>query len=252
MEILIEATNDTRVLTLGDAAFTIEYSGFNGDVGARKIQQIYEKIKSHDHDEKFSAINNLIPAIRSLTVSFDPLKGSVKDLSDKIIEISNLINEETVANSIFWQMPACYMGKYGLDLENIAKAAKLTIEEVISLHATPIYDILAIGFLPGFPFMAKLPDQLQIPRKKTPRLNVAAGSVAIANGQTSIYPWQSPGGWNLLARCPVPLFNPALSKPSLLSAGDKVKFNPVNIDDYLNIYADLKTNKISSEYFISK
>ncbi|MEH6496092.1 MAG: allophanate hydrolase subunit 1, partial [Pseudomonas marincola] len=145
----------------------------------------------------------------------------------------------------------CYEGEYAPDLEEVAQRSKLSTNEVIQLHSSMIYDILFIGFLPGFPFLAELPEILRFPRRTSPRLRVPAGSVAIANDQTAIYPWESPGGWHLLGRCPVPLFNSAWAEPSLLTPGGQVSFEAVSEKDFKTLETDLASGQLSPTSFRS-
>lgn len=125
------------------------------------------------------------------------------------------------------EIPVAYGGEYGPDLETVAEARGLTVGEVIALHSGTEYLCYMIGFMPGFPYLGKLPDPLRTPRLSTPRTRVAAGSVAIADAQTGIYPRESPGGWNLLGRTAVRLFDPDADPPSLISPGDRVRFVPI-------------------------
>jgi inhibitor of KinA len=130
------------------------------------------------------------------------------------------------------KIPVHYGGDFGPDLEKVAEYLCLTPKEVIQLHCSKPYFIYMIGFMPGFPYMGELPDALVTPRLKTPRLSVPAGSVAIAQKQTGIYPVESPGGWQIIGRSPVQLFDPEKEPPALLRMGDLVQFFPISKKEF--------------------
>jgi len=129
-------------------------------------------------------------------------------------------------------LPVCYGGEFGLDLELVGAACGLTADEVIALHSGAEYFVSAIGFIPGFPYLRGLPERLHTPRRKTPRTRVPAGSVAIGGPQTGIYPFETPGGWNLIGCTPWRLFNAYSQTPSLLQVGDRVRFQPISPEEY--------------------
>lgn len=127
-----------------------------------------------------------------------------------------------------WELPVCYDPEFGLDLEEAAKTLKMTPETLIRKHGEPTYRVYGIGFLPGFLYLGGVPEELRIPRKASPRSRVAAGSVGLADRQTGIYPQESPGGWNILGKCPIPLFDPHRETPCFISLGDSIRFRAVS------------------------
>jgi inhibitor of KinA len=131
-------------------------------------------------------------------------------------------------------IPVCYGVEFGPDMDTVAKTAGLGIEEVIQRHSAPDYLIYMVGFTPGFPFLGGLDEKLFTPRLKTPRMAVPWGSVGIANNQTGIYPITSPGGWQIIGRTPVRLFDPAAWPPTPLEIGDAVNFFPIEMEAYNN------------------
>ena len=130
------------------------------------------------------------------------------------------------------EIPVVYGGDYGPDLEWVAQYHKMSMKEVIHLHTETIYRVYMIGFTPGHPYMAELPNALITPRRETPRTSVIRGSVAIAKNQTVIYPVESPGGLHILGRTPLTLFNPSKSPPALLEIGDLVKFFSIEKEEF--------------------
>ena len=118
------------------------------------------------------------------------------------------------------------------------------------MHAATEFTVYMLGFMPGFAFMGGLPEALSVPRRQEPRLRVPAGSVALTGGLTAIYPWESPGGWQLLGRCPVPLFNAAAPSPVLLAPGDQVSFEPVTAARHAELETALRAGKLLAEHFL--
>jgi KipI family sensor histidine kinase inhibitor len=137
------------------------------------------------------------------------------------------------------QIPTLYGGEYGPDLESVAAHAGLTQARVVSLHSETDYLVYMMGFTPGFPYLGGLPEELFTPRLETPRARIPAGSVGIAEGQTGVYPVVSPGGWRLIGRTPLKLFDPERDPPSLVSAGDHVRFVPLAGEDEYKSILDL-------------
>lgn len=135
------------------------------------------------------------------------------------------------------EVPVCYGGRHGEDLEDLARAHNLTADETISCHTSAIYTVAFIGFNPGFPYIRGLPDQLATPRLASPRPRVPAGSIGIAGTQTGIYPGGTPGGWRLIGRTPLSIFDPARDPAALLAAGDRVRFTPISAAEFDRIAA---------------
>jgi inhibitor of KinA len=149
------------------------------------------------------------------------------EMTDKVVE-----GQETLtAEGHFFRIPVCYEGEYAPDLEGVAKEKGLSKEEVIGLHTSVIYRVYMIGFLPGFPYMGRTDPRLEIARKKQP-VSVWAGGVGIAGIQTGIYPLNSPGGWQIIGRTPMPLFNRHEDPPIRVQAGDSVQFYPVSKKEF--------------------
>lgn len=123
----------------------------------------------------------------------------------------------------------------GFDLAEMSNIDGICIEKIIQLHSETIYDVYALGFAPGFAYLGKVNKRIATPRKKSPRLKVPKGSVGIADEQTAIYPSDSPGGWNIIGRTPVDLVNYQHSPPCLMQVGDRIKFNPIEKDEFLSL-----------------
>ncbi len=127
-----------------------------------------------------------------------------------------------------WELPVCYDPEFGLDLEQAAETLQMSPETLILKHGAATYRVFGIGFLPGFLYLGGVPEELRLPRKASPRARVPGGSVGLADRQTGIYPQDSPGGWNILGKCPIPLFDPQRDPPSFIALGDSIRFRAVS------------------------
>ena len=221
-----------RFLNLGDSALTLEF----GDTIDRQLVSAVAALDVRVNQAltagRLSGVFETVPTFRSLTVHFDPLTLSGKELEKKLRALLQETDTQVQPDCRRWKLPVCYGGDYGPDLESVAAARGLTPEQVIALHSNQTYLVYMIGFLPGFPYMGDVDPALEIPRLREPRIRVPVGSVAITGQQTAIYPWESPGGWQLLGRCPLPLFAAERAEPALLAPGDQVDFQVVAADRY--------------------
>lgn len=138
------------------------------------------------------------------------------------------VKPSTLSSQV-WEIPVCYASEYGHDLGALAVGHRLTVNDLIALHSSVTYRLHFYGFLPGFPYLNGLPEQLHTPRKTVPDRTVEAGSVAIGGRQTGIYPQESPGGWHVIGRSPVRLFDIAKDPPVIASPGDRIKFEPIDL-----------------------
>lgn len=174
----------------------------------------------------------IIPAFTTITVFYDPLEAvyaTVKtELEERIAETS----EEVMADSRTIEIPVCYGGDFGPDLEFVAQHNNLTTEEVIQIHTSGIYSVHMIGFAPGFPFIGGMSEKIAAPRRDSPRLRIPERTVGIAGKQTGVYPIETPGGWQLIGRTPLRLFRPEQEIPSLLRAGDQIVFKRISENEY--------------------
>ncbi len=189
------------------------------------------RIENNYIKQKVEVINTC----NSILIIYDFTIGNV---NHKFLELKSLYkNENGVQDtkSLVWNIPVCYEDEFGIDLEVFSKKIKLSKLEIIKLHSNAIYMVYFIGFLPGFLYLGGLDKRLFLDRKKTPNLNVKKGAVAIGGQQTGIYPQDSPGGWHIIGNSPIELFNANQNPPCLIKAGDRVKFIPVDKQDYLDI-----------------
>ena len=204
-----------------DGAVLLEYPGAP-DAAANRAALALAAVLAQQRPR---GMLDAIPGARTLLVLFDPDvldHPSAQDLLLRIEPVEQSAEPRTV------RLPALYGGEAGPDLEPLAHRAGLPVEELVHLHAAADHRVAFLGFAPGFPYMTGAPRALAVPRMATPRVRVPAGSVAVADGYTGIYPSESPGGWHLIGRIAQRLFDPSASPPSLLLPGDRVLFEPVD------------------------
>jgi KipI family sensor histidine kinase inhibitor len=178
-----------------------------------------------------------VPALDSVTIHFDPLQQSLDEVVEHVRTWLLDVQPSQSASQRHVEIPVCYEAEFALDLSDVAAAAGLSEAEVIRRHAEARYVVQFLGFAPGFPYLLGLPEELHTPRRATPRVRVPAGSVGIGGRQTGIYPQELPGGWNIIGRTPLTLFNPLADQPTLLQPGDTVRFVPVTVAEYRSLPA---------------
>ena len=217
-----------RFLDVGDTAVTVEFGdGIDPDLLAA-VATFDRSVQSAMAAGQLPGVVETVPTFRSLTLIYDPLQTRRAEIDPVLVSLLAQPVGAATLSGRRWQLPVCYDSEFGPDLESMAEATGLSPNELIGLHAENPYSVYMLGFLPGFPFMGDLPEQLSLPRRPEPRLRVPAGSVATAGRLTAIYPWESPGGWHLLGRCPVPLFSAEWPAAALLLPGDRVGFQAVD------------------------
>ena len=203
---------------LGDSAWLVEFPEVSGEAALARVMGMVDALEW----DRPAGVLDVVPAFDSLAVHFE--NADELEILDWIRSVNGV---DRLPAGEERQIPVCYGGEHGLDLEEVAEKTGLSTEEVIALHSGGVYTVAAVGFSPGFPYLLGLPERLHIPRRATPRTSVPAGSVALAGGQAGIYPFASPGGWQVLGRTGVNLFDPTQARPALLRSGDRVRFVPV-------------------------
>jgi KipI family sensor histidine kinase inhibitor len=213
---------EPRFLPSGDTALVVEF----GDRIDRRLSAAVTGLAERIRVADLGGVTETVPTFRSLLVHYDPLVTSAERLTGLI---SGLIEGRAAEQSSgrLWRIPACHDPAFAPDLAEVAAKAGLTPDEAIALHQAERYHVYMVGFVPGFPYLGDLPEALQLPRRENPRVKVPAGSVAIAASLTAVYTTESPGGWHLIGRTPVPLFDLRAVPPALLRPGDAVLFEPI-------------------------
>jgi inhibitor of KinA len=177
-------------------------------------------------------IRNLHPGYASLLIDFDPLRLTHDELAAVAEQPGSASDTPGGADGDVVVIPVCYDIEFGPDLPDVGQHAALSVEEVIRLHSAPTYLVYFLGFSPGFVYLGGLSEALQTPRLATPRTSIPAGSVGIAGSQTGIYPVNSPGGWRLIGRTPLRMFDPDATPPTRLQSGDRMCFVAVNRETF--------------------
>jgi len=228
----IRSRQAPRFLACGDTALCVEF----GDSIDRHVSALVLALAQRLEAASVSGIVELVPTFRSLMIHYDP---SVLLQAELKARLAPLLAGLTAAEDSgrLWRLPACYDESLAPDLAEVASRTQLTPHQVAERHSAVTYHIYMVGFLPGYPYMGDLPPELSLPRRENPRTKVPPGSIAIATTMTAVYALESPGGWHLIGRTPVPLWDLRRDPPAILGAGDKVVFEPVSLGDYETLLA---------------
>ncbi|NVO31766.1 5-oxoprolinase subunit PxpB [Hymenobacter lapidiphilus] len=234
---LLPAALSPRIYPLGEAAVVLEFGAVISEATNATIQAVADYLLAHP----FEGLQELVPAFTTLTVFYDPWQvrsagaGSPYEvvaatLRERLAQLPTAAAAAETGPVI--EIPVCYGGEFGPDLEAVAQHCGLSPAEVVARHAGAEYRVHFIGFAPGFPYLGGLPAELAMPRRASPRPQVPAGAVGIAGAQTGIYSLPTPGGWQLIGRTPERLFRPEAADPSLLRAGQRLRFVPITAEQF--------------------
>jgi inhibitor of KinA len=224
----------SSVVPLGDTAALIQ-------LGDRIDRETFVRVRAlADYLGRHSPRGMLeyVPAFTSLAVYYDPLAVSIHELATQLADAVTASSAASEPPSNTVEIPVCYGGEFGPDLNHVATHNSLLPEEVVAIHSDPEYLVHMLGFAPGFPYLGGMSPRIATPRRDSPRLTVPAGSVGIAGDQTGVYPLETPGGWQLIGRTPLALFRPADDPPALVRAGDIVRFRPITTDEFHTLAAE--------------
>ncbi|HEV3393961.1 MAG TPA: 5-oxoprolinase subunit PxpB [Chthoniobacterales bacterium] len=231
-----------EITPLGDCAVLVRLTGnFEADP-----ESALEKVLTAQKTlaaAKIPGVIELAPAYTTVALFYDPIRAieagaPVEDIfswfeqriGDAISNAKNASAHSIPSTTV--EIPVCYASEFAFDLDDVARRTDLEPNEVIALHSSTEYRVHCVGFTPGFPFLGGLPPKLAAPRRETPRTEIPAGSVGIGGKQTGIYPVKSPGGWNIIGRTPLRLFDPQRNPPVLVRAGDGVRFRPISREEF--------------------
>lgn len=177
-------------------------------------------------------VRNLHPSYCSLLIVFDPVRQKHEAIEKVLRKYIAALETVSLPSPRTVEVPVCYGGEYGPDLNDLAAVHGISAERVIELHSSADYVVYFLGFVPGFAYLGGLPSSLATPRLAAPRTRVPAGSVAIGGDQTGVYPFETPGGWRLIGKTPVPIFNAEHAEMSRLSIGNIVRFKPIASEQF--------------------
>ncbi len=233
--------NTVRIEPLGDCALLVRY----GDRIDAETNALALTLADIIRSAGLPGIRDVAPAYASVCVRYDPMawtdpSGARSPYACIVSRLRTLVENvhprrESIVSAIM-EIPVCYGGDFGPDLAALAAQARITTDEVITRHCTGDYRVAMLGFAPGFPYLLGLDPVLHMSRRASPRLRVPAGSVAIGGAQTGIYPRELPGGWQLIGRTPLRLFDPARASPALLAAGQRLRFRAIGANEFARLW----------------
>ncbi len=218
-----------HIKSFGVHAVLVEWPNEVSKVILNKILQFEALLKS---DCLEGTDWEYVPAYNSLLIINKKSHIDYDSFSKKLLSSYEIMTETKPEQRYLWRLPVSYDLDFGIDLEEISKSLKKDIPEIIALHTGHIYTVYGIGFLPGFMYLGGLPKVLEVPRKAIPRLHVKKGAVGIAGKQTGVYPQESPGGWNIIGNCSVPIFDTSKEQPCFVGVGDQIQFYEVSRAEY--------------------
>ena len=230
-----------QITALGDSALIVRLRDRFEDAPDETLNEILRTFRRLQ-EAAIPGVIELAPAYTTVAVFFDPLRmindgakpdGVIELLVQRIDEAlagGRRRHKRTATHTA--EIPVCYDLEFAMDLKRVAHHAQISPSEVVDLHRGAEYRVNCIGFTPGFPYLTGLPDKLATPRHTVPRKEIPAGSVAIAGAQAGIYPQKSPGGWNVIGRTPLRLFDPQRDPPALLQTGDQMRFRKITREEF--------------------
>jgi len=232
-----------EIVPLGDSALVVRMRERFDDAPEQTLDVVLRAFQRLQN-AAIPGVIELAPAYTGVAVFFDPIPAAkCAETPDKVFDwlatrvravVAGVADPGRIARSRSQtvEIPVCYDSEFALDIDDVAQRAAISPGEVIRLHSAGEYRVACIGFVPGFPFLAGLPKELATPRRDAPRKQIPPGSVGIGGAQTGIYPLRSPGGWNLIGRTPLRLFDPRKNPPALLRAGERVRFRAITREEF--------------------
>ncbi len=223
-----------RFLPAGDCAFSVE---LGAGIDPRVNQAVHDLLVAIE-ERGLDGIMDLVPSYRAILVQYNPLVADLSRLQEEITALEALALEGEPSTPRSVEIPTLYGGEAGPDLDYVAQHNGLSAEEVVRIHSETRYLVYMLGFSPGFPYLGGMSERIETPRLATPRAVIPAGSVGIAERQTGVYPTETPGGWRLIGRTPLALFDPNREPPCLVEQGDYIQFVPINEQEYAALAID--------------
>ncbi|MGE5652794.1 MAG: 5-oxoprolinase subunit PxpB [Bacillota bacterium] len=239
---MITASTEPRLLVHSERGIVVEFGDSIDPTIFDRVRALTQALEQHP----LNGVIELIPTYRSVLVHFDPLHVDRTEVMQWIHQhLQTSSGRQGSARVVV--IPTLYGGEFGPDLADVAQHAGLASDEVVQVHSSEDYLVYMIGFTPGFPYLGGLSPKIACPRLSSPRTLVPAGSVGIAETQTGIYPLATPGGWRLIGRTPLKLFDPASAQPFVLQAGDYLRFRPIDTKEYDEISSLVKEQRYQAE-----
>ena len=223
-----------KIIPASDSSLLVEFGEAISPETQRCVLELFRALQSRGN----TRIRNLHPAYVSLLIDFDPLAVTHDQVAEMIREEAKTEASATDKRARFVEIPVCYAPEFGPDLHDVSAYTGFTPDEVIRLHSSVAYDVCFLGFTAGFAYMGGMPQALAVPRLATPRRAVPEGSVGIAGAQTGIYPTETPGGWRLIGRTPLRMFDPRTEPVTLVAPGDQVRFLPITRAEFDRLWQE--------------
>ncbi|WP_257348346.1 5-oxoprolinase subunit PxpB [Pseudalkalibacillus decolorationis] len=231
---------DFKIIPTGDAAITLHFGSKIEKITNDRIQAFSSLLLQ----QNYQWLIEVVPAYTTTTIYYDPTKlidhgeAPFSYIRKTLQQLASQKHEESITDARTVEIPVCYGGDYGPDLDYVATHNNLSREEVIERHIAGDYHVYMLGFSPGFPYIGGLNETIATPRKTTPATRITEGSVGIAGNQTGIYPNESPGGWQIIGRTPLKLFRTQQEPPTLLQAGDQIRFREISEQEFKTLKED--------------
>jgi inhibitor of KinA len=216
------------VAPLGDAAAVVRF----GDTIDRDVHRKVRALSDYLTRHPLAHSSEHVPAYATVTIYYDVMRCTFREVRDELQRIVSRLVTRSDPEPRIVEIPVCYGGDFGQDLEFVARHNSLSVDDVVEIHSTADYLVYMIGFAPGFPYLGGMSERIAAPRRESPRLKIPTGSVGIAGMQTGVYPMETPGGWQLIGRTPLELFRPVEDPPALLRVGDTIRFRPITINEF--------------------
>jgi KipI family sensor histidine kinase inhibitor len=242
-----------RLLALGDSAWTVQFGDAIDTAIHARVMALADQVDlARTHDTAWAGVTDVVPTFRSLTVHFTPGLTDAEALAQRLLAWAQTSAGQAIGGRT-WRLPACFDAAFAPDLPPLAQGKHTTVADVIDQLLATTFRVYMIGFLPGFPYMGGWPKALATPRLASPRQRVPGHSIAVAGEMCAVYPWDSPGGWNLIGRTPVQLFDLRhREQPAMLAAGDTVRWFEVSASDYQDLFTQCQSGTLARDTFVDR
>jgi inhibitor of KinA len=225
---VVPETDIQRIAAAGDSALVVQFASVIDEAINARASALAASLRHRWG----TILRDVVVGYCTITVYFDPLRVDARWLESEIHAAASLLVDVSGPRGALVEVPVCYEGDLAPDLADVAGFGGCSTEEVVALHTSRSYRVYVVGFIPGFAYLAEVDARIAAPRRATPRTAVPPGSVAIAGGQTGVYPAATPGGWNIIGRTPLKPYDPDRSNPFLFRVGDEVRFVSISRDSF--------------------